>query len=77
MRIILGCLFVLALMTPAPALSQAVAARYQVPAVRKDGWKTANADSVGVDSTKLANLTTAIRAWPELPKWVSVSTVTR
>ncbi len=65
MRTILGCLFALALMTPAPALSQAVAAsRYQVPAVRDDGWKTANADAVGVDSTKLASLTTAIRAWP-------------
>ncbi len=66
MRIILGCLFVLALMAPAPALAQASASRYQVPAVRKDGWKTANADAVGVDSAKLAGLTTAIRAWPEL-----------
>ena len=66
MRIILGCLFALALMTPAPALSQAVVARYQVPPVRDDGWKTANADALGVDSTKLANLTTAIRSWPEL-----------
>jgi CubicO group peptidase (beta-lactamase class C family) len=66
MRIMLGCLFALALMTPAPALSQAVGSRYQVPAVRKDGWKTANADAVGVDSAKLANLTSTIRAWPEL-----------
>jgi CubicO group peptidase (beta-lactamase class C family) len=66
MRSILGCLFALALMTPAPALSQGVVARYQVPAVRDDGWKTANADAVGVDSTKLANLTTAVRSWPEL-----------
>jgi CubicO group peptidase (beta-lactamase class C family) len=66
MRTILCCLFTLALMAPAPALSQAVVARYQVPVVRDDGWKTANADAVGVDSTKLANLTTAIRAWPEL-----------
>lgn len=66
MRIILGCLFALSLIAPAPALSQAVAVRYQVPAVRDDGWKTANADAVGVDSTKLASLTTAIRAWPEL-----------
>lgn len=66
MRIILSCLFALSLLPPAPTLSQAVAARYQVPAVRDDGWKTANADSAGVDSTKLANLTTALRAWPEL-----------
>ena len=66
MRIILGCLFALALVAPSPALAQAAASRYQVPAVRDDGWKTANADAVGVDSTKLASLTTAIRAWPEL-----------
>ena len=66
MRIILGGLFAIALMTPAPALSQAAVARYQVPPVREDGWKTANADALGVDSTKLANLTTAIRSWPEL-----------
>src|SRR5688500_17236731 len=66
MRIILSCLFVLALMAPAPALAQPSAARYQVPALRDDGWKTANADALGVDSTKLAGLTTAIRAWPEL-----------
>src|SRR5687767_15140974 len=66
MRIVLSCLFALALVAPAPALSQSVKGRYQVPAVRDDGWKTANADGVGVDSTKLTNLTTAIRAWPEL-----------
>ncbi len=71
MRIILGCLFALALMAPAPALgqistTQASASRYQVPAVRDDGWKTANADAVGVDSNKLANFTSAMRAWPEL-----------
>jgi hypothetical protein len=68
MRIILGCLFALSLIAPAPALSQAsaVVARYQVPAVRDDGWKTANADAVGIDSTRLASLTTALRAWPEI-----------
>ena len=66
MRTILSCLFALTLMAPTPAFAQASARRYQVPAVRDDGWKTANADAVGVDSTKLANLTTAIRAWPEL-----------
>jgi CubicO group peptidase (beta-lactamase class C family) len=66
MRTFLGWLFALALIAPAPALSQAVAARYQVPAVREDGWKTANADAVAVDSTKLSNLTTTLRAWPEI-----------
>jgi CubicO group peptidase (beta-lactamase class C family) len=66
MRIILSCLFALSLLAPAPTLSQTVAVRYQVPTVRDDGWKTADADALGVDSTKLANLTTALRAWPEL-----------
>ena len=66
MRTILGCLFVLALMSPAPALAQASASRYQVPAARDDGWKTANADAVGVDSTRLAALTASLRAWPEI-----------
>ena len=66
MRTILGCLFALSLIAPAPALAQASASRYQVPAARDDGWKTANADALGVDSAKLANLTTAIRSWPEL-----------
>ena len=66
MRVIIGWLFVLALMTPAPALAQTPTSRYQVPAVRDDGWKTANADAVGGDSTKLATLTTSLRAWPEL-----------
>ncbi|MGH9882841.1 MAG: serine hydrolase domain-containing protein, partial [Pyrinomonadaceae bacterium] len=37
-----------------------------VPADRGDGWKTANADSVGVDSARLAALTASVRAWPEL-----------
>ena len=31
-----------------------------------DNWQTASADSVGLDSNKLANLTQSIRAWPEL-----------
>ena len=67
MRIIFGCFFALALLTPPSALSQALpAARYQVPPARNDGWKTANADSLGVDSTRLASLTGSIRAWPEL-----------
>src|SRR5215211_8754131 len=39
---------------------------YKVPTNRADGWKTAPADSVGVDSRKLSNLTQSLRAWPEL-----------
>jgi len=39
---------------------------YQTPAARNDGWQTADADSVGVDSKRLAALTQSIRNWPEL-----------
>ncbi len=39
---------------------------YQTPSVRSDGWQTADADSVGFDSTRLAALTQSIRSWPEL-----------
>ena len=67
MRIILACFFALALLTPSDVLSQTLPeARYQVPPARNDGWKTANADSLGVDSKRLAILTGSIRAWPEL-----------
>jgi CubicO group peptidase (beta-lactamase class C family) len=41
-------------------------ASYQVPASLDDGWKTANADTLGVDSRRLAGLTQSVRAWPEL-----------
>jgi CubicO group peptidase (beta-lactamase class C family) len=67
MRIVFACFFALALLTPASILPQALpAARYQVPTARNDGWKIADADSMGVDSARLASLTAAIRAWPEL-----------
>src|SRR4030095_736221 len=67
MRIVFGCSFVLALLIPSIALPLALpTARYQVPPARNDGWKTANANSLGVDATRLTILTESIRAWPEL-----------
>lgn len=67
MRKIFACFFALVLLTPSSALPQELTSfRYQVPAARNDGWKTASADSLGVDSARLAALTGAIRAWPEL-----------
>src|SRR5688572_22795110 len=67
MRIVFACFFALALLMPSSALSQGLpASRYHVPPARSDGWKTANADSLEVDSTRLASLTQSIRAWPEL-----------
>lgn len=59
--------FVLAVFAASTAAAQNVStARYQPPAVLTDGWKTASADSLGVDSRRLAGLTESLRAWPEL-----------
>ena len=67
MRRIFTCLFALVLLTPVSALPQALTgSRYQAPPVRHDGWKTASADSRGVDPARLAALSGTIRAWPEL-----------
>jgi len=57
----------LALLSVSSASAQApVGAAYRVPRAINDGWKTASADQLGVDSARLAALTAAIRAWPEL-----------
>jgi CubicO group peptidase (beta-lactamase class C family) len=66
MRGLLGFFFALVLLIPSNALPQATDPHFQVPPARNDGWKTADADSLGVDSARLAALTRAIRAWPEL-----------
>lgn len=59
--------FLLLLLTSSISFAQVLpATSYQVPTVRNDGWKTVNANSVGVDSDQLASLTKSIRAWPEL-----------
>lgn len=60
-----ACFLSLILLTPsAPqVLSRAP---YKIPTERPDGWQIASADSVGVDSNRLAELTHAMRAWPEL-----------
>lgn len=67
MRMVFDCFVALALLTPSTAQSQSVPAdRYRVPPARNDGWKPIDADSLGVDSTRLAALTGSIRSWPEL-----------
>jgi CubicO group peptidase (beta-lactamase class C family) len=59
--------FALALLAASSVAAQSVAtARYQPPVALDDGWKTASADSLGVDSRRLAALTESLRAWPEL-----------
>ena len=40
--------------------------RYSRPSSLKDGWKTASADSVGLDRAPLEALTRTLRSWPEL-----------
>jgi CubicO group peptidase (beta-lactamase class C family) len=64
---ILVCIVALALLAPSLAQTQVVAVgTYQRPATLNDGWQTANAESLGVDSAALGRLTATIRAWPEL-----------
>ena len=59
--------FLLALLIASTGAAQeGTAARYRAPVLLDDGWKTANADSLGVDSERLAKLTELLRAWPEL-----------
>ncbi len=50
----------------AASAQQSPVPRYQTPPKLNDAWRTANADSVGFDSTRLAALTQSIRNWPEL-----------
>ena len=65
-RLLVGVV-VLALVTPSVVQPQVAAAGgYQVPAIRNDGWKTANAESLGVDAAALGRLMSTIREWPEL-----------
>jgi CubicO group peptidase (beta-lactamase class C family) len=58
-----------ALMLWAPLSIQAQGARPQSvlpPPARADGWKTASAEAAGLDTRRLAALTAAVRAWPEV-----------
>lgn len=67
MRPVLAWFFALALFAPSNTLPQVSSgARYQMPSARNDGWSTADADSVGIDSGRLANLTQAVRTDPSL-----------
>ena len=64
---ILIAVIALGLLVPFVARHQSVTdASYQRPPVLMDGWQTADADSLGVDSVALGKLTATIRAWPEL-----------
>jgi CubicO group peptidase (beta-lactamase class C family) len=67
MRTLLSRSLLLTLLAaPAVAAQEAGPVRYRTPIQINDGWRTASADSVGVDSRRLARLTESLRAWPEL-----------
>lgn len=52
---------------PLAAVAQdAPNAPHQRPPTLSDGWRTAAAESLGVDAMRLAALTASLRAWPEL-----------
>jgi CubicO group peptidase (beta-lactamase class C family) len=64
---ILVALLALALLASSTSESQTVtSASYQRPAMLDDGWQTADAELLGIDSVALGKLTATIRAWPEL-----------
>lgn len=59
-------LLVLLVASSAAAQQQGTPTEYRLPVALGDGWKTAHADSLGIDSRRLARLAESIRAWPEL-----------
>jgi CubicO group peptidase (beta-lactamase class C family) len=63
----IASVFAAGLLAFASALPEAAEqVRYHVSPVRNDGWTPAHADSAGVDPDRLASMTAAIRAAPEL-----------
>jgi CubicO group peptidase (beta-lactamase class C family) len=64
---LLLCVILLASLTSSVAQGQSPSpGRYQRPPTLPDGWRTASADSAGMDPGRLAALTASIQAWPEL-----------
>ena len=66
MRSVVSLFAIIVLAAPVAVPQQSSLPRYQPPPARNDGWQTANADTVGFDSTRLAALTQSMRNWPEL-----------
>jgi CubicO group peptidase (beta-lactamase class C family) len=61
---LLGASLALGLVTASTGMAQEP--RYQPPPALADGWKTATAESLGIDPGRLAALTASVRGWPEL-----------
>lgn len=67
MRTLLVGLWALMCLGPAPAPAQNASSPGCLrPSLLADGWRTACAESLGLNPIRLAALTAAIRAWPEL-----------
>jgi CubicO group peptidase (beta-lactamase class C family) len=66
MRKLLVGILTLVLVAPSWSRAQDAAVGYRRPAALDDGWQTANAQALGVDSAALGRLTAAVRGWPEL-----------
>lgn len=66
MKSLVSFVFALSLLTSTAPFQKPATSGYKVPPLLNDGWKVSNADSEGVDSKQLADLTSEIRAWPEL-----------
>ena len=65
MRPITTVILTLALMASSALSAAASEAGYRVPPMRDDGWRTAHAETVGVDPERLAALSAAVRARPD------------
>lgn len=66
MKTLITALCGLLVLAPAVHGQDVDSSHYNPPAARDDGWKTANAESLGVDPGRLSALTASLRAWPEL-----------
>lgn len=65
MRRITAAVVALTLSASSALSETSSAADYRVPPSRDDGWRTAHAESVGVDPERLAAMSAAIRARPD------------
>jgi CubicO group peptidase (beta-lactamase class C family) len=66
MRTPLVGLCLIAALAPVAPRQGAGSSAYQTPTALDDGWKTADAETVGLDPARLAALTASVRGWPEL-----------
>ena len=66
MRAIIVALCGLLALQPVGVSQDARSSGSSTPATLDDGWRTASAESVGIDPVRLSALTASVRSWPEL-----------